>query len=149
MRERLNRALQDAIKDRDRIRTATLRLINVAIRDRDVEARAKGRDGVSDEEILGILSKMIQQREESSAGYEESGRVELAQQERDEIDVIRSFLPEQMPEEQMRDACEAVVSEVGAQGLRDVGKCMGTLKRRYPGRMDFGKASRVVKDILK
>lgn len=149
MREVLDEALKAATKAQDRARMATLRLIACAIKDRDIEARASGRDSVTDDEILAILAKMIRQREESSALYEEAGRPDLAAQERAEIDVIRSFLPKQMPDEEVEAACRDVVEEVGAHGLRDMGKCMGALKARYAGRMDFGKASAVVKDILR
>ena len=149
MRESINEALKDATLSRDKLRVATLRLINAAIKDREIEARTKGRDGLPDDEILGILTKMIKQREESSRIYDEAGRAELAAQERAEIEVIRAFLPRQMGEEEVRTACRHVVGEVGAAGLRDMGKCMGVLKERYPGQMDFGQASAVVKDILK
>ena len=150
MREKLEQALREATDGRDKKRTATLRLINAAIRDRDRETRAKGRDGgVGDDEIAGMLAQMIRQREESSAAYDAEGKPDMAEQERTEIEIIRSFLPAPMAEEEMEAACKAVVDEVGAHGLRDMGKCMGALKQRYPGRMDFGKAGRVVKDILK
>ncbi|MYZ48475.1 GatB/YqeY domain-containing protein [Propylenella binzhouense] len=149
MREAFNDALKEATKSRDKTRIATLRLILAAIKDRDIEARGKGRDGVSDEEILGILAKMIRQREESFRLYEEAGRLDLAGRERDEIKVICDFLPKQMAEEEVKQVCRAVVGEVGANGLRDMGRCMGLLKERYPGKMDFSKASAVVKEILK
>ncbi|WP_034491331.1 GatB/YqeY domain-containing protein [Afifella pfennigii] len=148
IRDEVNDGLKEAIKQRDRVRTATLRLINAAIKDRDIEARTKGQDGVCDEEIMGILAKMIRQREESSQIYEENGRLEMAEQEREEIEIIRSFLPRQMGEEEIEGACREVVAEVGAQGLRDMGKCMGTLKERYAGRMDFGQASTKIKEML-
>ena len=149
MREVLDEALKSAMKAQDRTRMATLRLIACAIKDRDIEARVSGRDSVTDDEILSILAKMIRQREESSALYDEAGRADLAGQERAEIEIIRSFLPRQMPEEEVKAVCRGVVDEVGAHGLRDMGKCMGALKARYAGRMDFGKASAVVKDMLR
>lgn len=149
MREAFNDALKDATRKQDRTRMSTLRLINAAIKDRDIEARSKGRDGVSDEEILAILGKMIRQREESCRMYEEAGRLDMAARERAEIDVICSFLPRQMGEAEVTAACRAVVDQVGAHGLRDMGKCMGALKERYSGQMDFGKASAVVREILK
>ena len=149
MRDAINDALKTAIKDRDPIRVSTLRLINAAIKDRDIEERAKGHDGVSEAEILAILAKMIRQREESSAIYEQNGRMELARRERAEIEVIRAFLPEQLSEEEMRGACRKVVDDVNARGLRDMGRCMEALKRKYSGRMDFGKASAMVKGYLK
>ncbi|MBZ8132177.1 GatB/YqeY domain-containing protein [Afifella sp. IM 167] len=148
IRDEVNEGLREATKERDRVRMATLRLINAAVKDRDIEARTKGKDGVSDEEIMGILAKMIRQREESSQIYEENGRLEMAEQERREIEIIRGFMPRQMGEDEMKVACRKVVDDVGAQGLRDMGKCMGTLKERYAGQMDFGRASSLVKGIL-
>ena len=149
MRDAINDALKEAIKNQDQTRMATLRLISAAIKDRDIEGRTKGRDGVSDDDVLGILAKMIRQREESATIYEENGRLEMAAQEREEIEIIRSFLPQQLGDDEVQAACRKAVDEVGAQGLRDMGKCMGALKKRYTGQMDFGKASAVVKEILK
>ena len=103
----------------------------------------------ADEDILGILAKMIRQRQESATIYEENGRLEMAAQEREEIEVIRGFLPEQLCDEDIEAACRKAIDTVGAQGLRDMGKCMGALKKRYAGQMDFGKASSLVKEILK
>lgn len=148
MRDKLNAALKEATLAQDKRRMATLRLINAAIKDRDIAARGGGKEAVSDEEILQILAKMIKQRLESAQTYEEAGRLDLAEQEREEIEVISSFLPRQLDENEMSEACRKVVEEIGAESLRDMGKCMGALKERYPGRMDFGKASKVVKDIL-
>lgn len=149
MRDDIRQALTASMREGDRTRTATLRLINAAIKDRDIEARSHGKDAVSDDEIAAILSKMIKQRQESSRIYEENGRCELAEQEREEIAVIREFLPRQLDESEIESACRKVVDDVGASGLRDMGRCMGTLKTRYPGQMDFGKASATVKSILK
>ncbi|MCF1502573.1 MULTISPECIES: GatB/YqeY domain-containing protein [Afifella] len=148
IRDQISEGLKEAMKKQDRVRMTTLRLINAAIKDRDIEARTKGKDGVSNDEIMSILTKMIRQREESSKIYEENARLDLAEQERKEIEVIRSFLPRQMDDDELKSACRDVVGDVGAQGLRDMGKCMGTLKERYSGRMDFARASSVVKDIL-
>lgn len=149
MRTELNEALKQALKARDQLRISTLRLILAAIKDRDIAARAEDRtQGVSDDEILQILAKMVRQREESAAAFEKGGRPDLAGKEREEIAIIESFLPRQLSPEEMRGACEEVVGELGAKGLRDMGKCMGALKERYPGRMDFGKASAIVKEIL-
>ena len=149
MRKAIDEALKQAMKSRDKVRTATLRLINAAITDRDIEERSKGRDGISNGEILAVLAKMIRQREESAKIYEENGRLEMADQEKLEIQVIADFLPAQMGDEDIEACCREVVKQTGAQGLRDMGKCMGELKSRYAGQMDFGKASSVVKDILR
>ena len=148
LREQFSEMLKNAIRSKDTLRMATLRLIQAAVKDRDIANRGQGKDPVSDEEILGILTKMIKQREESAKIYEENARLELAQQEREEISVIQEFLPAQLTEDKMRELCATVVSETGANGLRDMGKCMSTLKERYPGQMDFGKASCVVKGLL-
>lgn len=148
MRERFSETLKDAIRAKDTRRMSTLRLIQAAIKDRDIANRGTGKDPVSDEDILQILTKMIKQREESAAIYEENARLELAQQERDEIAIIRQFLPQQLPEDKVRELCKSVVSETGASGLRDMGKCMNVLKERYPGQMDFSKACGMVKGLL-
>lgn len=148
MRDKLTAALKEATLAQDRRRMGTLRLINAAIKDRDIAARGAGKEAVPDEEILQILAKMIRQRLESAQTYEEAGRLDLAGQEREEIDIIASFLPRQLDEKEMSEACRKVVEELGAESLKDMGKCMGALKERYPGQMDFGKASKVVKDIL-
>lgn len=148
MREELAAQMKEAMKAQDKRRVSTIRLIQAAIKDRDIAARTAGKDAVSDEEIMQILAKMVKQREESAKLFEEGNRAELAQQEREEIDVIRSFMPRQLGEEQMKQLCAKVVAEVGADGLRDMGKCMNELKQRYPGQMDFSKASGVVKTLL-
>ncbi|WP_299860599.1 GatB/YqeY domain-containing protein [uncultured Hoeflea sp.] len=148
MRERFAETLKDAIRAKDMRRVSTLRLIQAAVKDRDIANRGTGKDPVSDDEILQILTKMIKQREESASIYEENARLELAQQERDEIAIIRQFLPKQLPEEEVRELCASVINETGAQGLRDMGKCMNVLKQRYPGQMDFSKACGMVKGLL-
>ena len=148
MRETFNASLRDAIKAGDKRRVATLRLIIAAIKDRDIAARGEGKDAVSDPEILQILAKMIKQRRESADIYEQAGRLELAAQEREEMAIIESFLPKQLDEAALADACKQVIEELGAQGLKDMGKCMGALKERYAGQMDFAQASRTVKDLL-
>jgi uncharacterized protein YqeY len=148
MRESLNEALKQATLKQDRRRMNTLRLIIAAIRDRDIAARSAGKERVSDDEVLEILAKMIKQRLESARLYEEGGRLDLAQEERDEIAIIQSFLPRQLTEEEIRACCEEAVKATGAHGLRDMGKCMAALKARYAGQMDFAKASAVVKSML-
>jgi len=148
MRERFDAALKDATLKQDKRRMATLRLINAAVKDRDIAARTAGRDPVSNDEILEILSKMIKQRLESTRLYEEASRLDLAEQEREEIEIIKEFLPQQLNEDEMRTVCEEAIKATGSQGLRDMGKCMAALKARYAGRMDFGKASRMVKEQL-
>ena len=148
MRAQIAEALKTAIRAQDKKRTSTLRLINAAIQDRDIANRGQGKDQVSDDDILQILTKMVKQREESAKAFEEGNRLELAEQERDEIAIIRDFLPKQMGEDQVRSVCQQVIRDIGADGLRDMGKCMNALKEKYPGQMDFGKASGIVKTML-
>lgn len=149
MRDALATALTEAQKTQDKCRVATLRLIHAAVKDRDIAQRTAGKDPVSETEILEILQKMLRQREESAATYEQAGRLELAEQERRESAVISEFLPKQLGEDDVKEACAEVVEETGAEGLRDMGKCMSTLKSKYPGQMDFSKASGIVKDMLR
>ncbi|MFN3548938.1 MAG: GatB/YqeY domain-containing protein [Mesorhizobium sp.] len=148
MREKFAETLKQALKSHDKRRVSTIRLIQTAINDRDIANRGAGRDPVSDEEIALILVKMIKQRQESARLYEEGNRLELAEQEREEIAIIRDFLPRQLEEEAVKQACQQIISEVGADGLRDMGRCMNALREKYPGRMDFGKASGIVKGLL-
>jgi hypothetical protein len=149
LRDILANAMKESLKAKDVRRTSTVRLIQTAIKDRDIAHRGAGKDPVSDDEIMQILMKMIKQRDESARIYSENARPELAAQELEEIEIIKSFMPEQLPEAKVRELCQAVISETGAQGLRDMGKCINALKERYAGQMDFGKASGVVKDLLK
>lgn len=149
MREEIKDALKEALKAQDKRRMATIRLMQAAIKDRDIAARTEGADTlVSDDDILAILAKMIKQREESAVTYENAGRAELATQEREEIAVIKSFMPTQLTQEEVEAAAAEVVEELGAESLKDMGRCMGELKKRYAGRMDFGKAGAVVKGKL-
>ncbi|HMN87107.1 MAG TPA: GatB/YqeY domain-containing protein [Bauldia sp.] len=148
MREQINAALKQAMLDKDKRRISTLRLMNAAIKDRDIAVRSAGRDPVSDDELLEILAKMIKQRLESARLFEEGNRLDLAEQEREELAIITSFLPKQLDEDEMRSVCAEAVKTTGAHGLRDMGRCMQALKERYAGRMDFGKASQIVKQHL-
>ncbi len=148
MRDIFNAALKEAMKAGDKRRLATLRLITAAVKDRDINARSEGKDAVSDAEILQILAKMIKQRRESADTYEQAGRLELATQEREEIAIIESFLPQQLGDEEVQAACKQVIAELDAEGLKDMGKCMGVLKEKYAGQMDFAQASKAVKEIL-
>lgn len=149
MRDKLSNAMKDAMKAKEARRLSTVRLIQTAIKDRDIANRGAGKDPVSDDDILQILQKMIKQREESAKIYTEGGRSELADQELAEIEIIRDFLPEQLSDEKVREIIAGIIEETGAQGLRDMGKCIGLLKDRYAGQMDFAKASGMVKDMLK
>lgn len=148
MRDNIAQALKDSLKAHDKRRTGTLRLINAAIQDRDIANRGAGKDPVSDEDIMLILAKMVKQREESAKAFEDGRRPELAAIERAEIEVIREFMPKQLGEDDVKQACKRVVDEVGAEGLRDMGRCMNALKDKYAGQMDFSKASGIVKTLL-
>ncbi len=149
MRDRISSSLKDAMRAKDALRLSTLRLISAAIKDRDIAERGEGReDGVSDDEILGILGKMIKQREDSAKAYDEAGRLESAEKERDEITVIKEFLPRQLSDAEVQAAVKAAVAEVGASSIRDMGRVMGALKAKYAGQMDFGKAGGAVKGVL-
>ena len=149
MHERFNEALKVALKSQDKIRISTLRLINAAIKDRDIADRTdNGGEGVSEEVVLEILAKMIKQRHESLSAYEEAGRLDLADQERGEIAVIQEFMPRQLEDEEIIAAVDMALAEVEAQTLKDMGKVMGLLKQKYTGQMDFGKAGARVKEKL-
>jgi hypothetical protein len=148
MREILGQALKDALKLKDRPRISTLRLIQAAIQDRDIANRGVGKDAASDDDILAILAKMVKQREESAKAFEDGKRPELAAQEREEIEIIRAFLPKQLDQAAMEAACRQVIAEIGATGLKDMGRVMSVLKERYAGQLDFGKASGLVKSML-
>ena len=149
MRTRVNEALKQAMKDKAVARLATLRLINAAIKDKEIAARGTGRDEtVSDADILAILGKMTKQRHESARVYEEGSRLDLAEREREEITVIEEFLPRQLGSDEVEAAIRKAVEVTGAGSIRDMGKVMGELKGRYSGQMDFGKVGPMVKDQL-
>jgi uncharacterized protein len=148
LREDINNNLKAAMKAGDKRQISTLRLINAAIKDRDIEARGAGRAALSDEELLALLQKMIKQRQESLSIYEQAGRHELASQEREEIAIIASYLPRQMSEADMRHVIADVIQQTGAVGLRDIGKVMASLKQGYAGKMDFARASALAKTLL-
>jgi uncharacterized protein YqeY len=149
LRDTLNDAMKEAMKAKDAQRLATVRMILAALKDKDIAARSEtSRELLGDDDILGLLGKMIKQREESAAVYDQGGRPELAAKEREEIAVIRSFMPKQMDEAETKAAIAAVIAETGASSVKDMGKVMGALKARYAGQMDFGKASAAIKDAL-
>ena len=149
LRTRVNESLKEAMIAKDADRRSTLRLINAAIKDRDIALRGQGGDeGVGDAEILGILGKMVKQRQESARAYEEGGRLELAEKELAEIKVIENFLPRQLNADEVEKAIQKAIFKVGADGIRDMGKVMGVLKSQYTGQMDFGSAGAKIKGIL-
>lgn len=148
IRDTIANALKDAQREKDRRRISTLRLINAAITDRDIALRGKGKDRADDEEVIDILAKMVKQREESTRLYQEGGRLDLVEQETEEIAIIREFLPEQLSDEEIEAAVSEAIAETQAESLRDMGKVMGILKERYRGQLDMGKAGARIKAQL-
>ena len=149
LREEINDSLKEAMKAKDQKRVGTLRLVNAALKDRDIAARTEtSRELLGDDEILSLLAKMIKQREDSILAYEAGKRPELADAERAEIAVIREFMPKQMSADDAKAAIAKVIADLGATSIKDMGKVMATLKERFAGQMDFSKASGAVKDAL-
>src|SRR6476646_2701308 len=149
LRERLNEQLKESMRAREQRRVSTLRMVLAALKDKDIAARTEtSREGVPDEEVLLLLAKMIKQREESAAAFDSGGRPELAASEREEIAIIREFMPQQMSAEESRAAAQSVIAERDASSMKDMGKVMAALKERYAGQMDFAKASATVKELL-
>jgi uncharacterized protein YqeY len=148
LRDRFSDTLKTAMKAGEKPRVSTIRLIQAALKDKDIEARGLGKDPLSDDDILALLQKMTKQRQESISIYEANGRPELAAGERDEVAIISEFLPQQLGEDEMRAAIKAAVAETGATSVKDMGKVIGKLRADYAGRMDFGKASGMVKEAL-
>lgn len=149
LRNAIPEALRTALKDQDKRATSTVRLIMAALKDRDIAARGKGNtDGIDDDEILQMLQTMVKQRHDSIEMYEKGGRLELAEQEAEEITIIERFLPQQLDDDQIGAAVDQVIADVEAGGLKDLGNVMGALRERYAGQMDFGKASALVKEKL-
>ena len=150
MRSELDANLKEAIKSQEKQRVATLRLINAAIKDRDIAVRSEeNTEGVSDAEIILILSNMVKQRKQSIIQYEEGGRVELAEREREEIKIIQEFLPNQLTDEEIHTEVSKIIDAHEQLTIKDMGRIMGQLKEKFSGRMDFGKASGIVKALLK
>jgi uncharacterized protein YqeY len=149
LRTRVNTAVKQAMKEKQSDRLSTLRLINAAIKDRDIAARADGNEnGVGEAEVLAILGKMVKQRRESAVTYEEGGRLDLAERELAEIAVIEEFLPQALSDDEVQAAIDAAMSEIGAESIRDMGRVMGVLKAKYTGQMDFGAVGPKVKARL-
>ena len=148
MRDRFTTALKEAMRAKDERTVSTVRLMMAALKDREIAARGRGEEGVGEAEILGMLQTMVKQRREAIELYEKGGRCELAEQEREEIGIIESFLPAALSEEETRDAVSGVIAELGADSLKQMGAVMAELRARFPGRMDFGQASTLVKNHL-
>lgn len=140
--------MKDAMRSKDKRRLGTIRLILAAIKDRDISVRTESDSKVGDPEIIDILSRMVKQRNDSIKAYEDAGRLELAQQEKDEIGIIREFLPRQLDISEIEVAVKGAIDQTSASGLKDIGKIMASLKGEFAGQMDFSKASALAKDIL-
>jgi uncharacterized protein YqeY len=148
MREAISDGYKAALKAGDKRRTATLRAINAAIKDKDIANRGDGKGPLADEDVLVLLQKMVKQREESLGIYEKAGREDLAVVEREEIAILAEFLPRSLNESEVEEAIRAAIAKTGAAGAKDMGKVIASLKADYPGRIDFGKASGKVKAAL-
>ena len=148
MREKLMNALKEAMKAKDSQRVSTIRMVQAAIKDLEIANRTKPDAATSDGDIASLLSKLVKQREESAKIYDEGGRPELAAKEREEIGIISEFMPKQLSETEVIDIIKGIIAETGAASMKDMGKVMGALKERYPGQLDFGKASGQIKALL-
>ncbi|MBR3913720.1 MAG: GatB/YqeY domain-containing protein [Alphaproteobacteria bacterium] len=149
IRDNLKKALVEALKTKNEKKTATIRLINAAIKDKDIEARPKGiTDGIDDSAILSLLQSMVKQRKESIEMYKQGNREDLVAAEQAEIDIINEFLPQQMSEADTKAAIESIIKELNASSIKDMGKVMGALKTKYAGQMDMGSASGIIKGLL-
>jgi uncharacterized protein YqeY len=148
LRDAINKSLKEAMKSRDERRVSTLRLMNAAIKNADLEATGQGKAALNEAELLSLFQKMIKQRQESADLYDKANRAELAAQERAEIDIITGFLPKQMSDAEAGAAISAILQEINAQTMKDMGRAMAALRERFAGQMDFAKASASIKDLL-
>jgi uncharacterized protein len=148
LREQINEAVKSAMKAQEKLKLSTLRLVNAAIKNADIEAQMAQKPALTDADVVALLQKMIKQRQDSVAAYEQGGRKELADQERTEIEVIKGFLPAQLSDAEAREAIALAIKDTGATGMKDMGRVIGALKERHAGKMDFGKASGLVKGML-
>jgi uncharacterized protein len=148
LRDDINKALTEAMKAKNERTVSTLRLVNAALKNADIEARGSGKPPLGDAEVMSLLQKMIKQRQESVLLYEKGGRADLVKQEQEEIAIIQGYLPKQMSEAEMASAIDAAIKETGASSMKDMGRVIGALRGRYAGQMDMGKASGMVKAKL-
>ena len=148
LRDDINNAVKDAMRAKAERKLSTLRMVNSTIKNADIEARGQGKPALSDDDVLGVLQKMIKQRQESVELYQKGGRADLVKQEQEEIAIISGYLPKQMSDDEMKAAIEAAVKETGAAGMKDMGKVIGVLRGKYAGQMDMAKASGMVKARL-
>ena len=148
LRDNINNALKDAMKARDERRVSTLRMMNAAIKNADIDARGQSKAPLNEAELMSLFQKLIKQRQESAELYDKGGRAELAKQEREEIDIISGYLPKQMSDAEAGSAISAIVHEINAQTMKDMGRVMAALRERFAGQMDFGRASAKIKELL-
>jgi uncharacterized protein len=148
LRTAINDAMKEAMKSRDERRLSTLRMMNAAIKNADIAARGDGKDPLNEAELMSLFQKMIKQRQESADLYDKGGRAELAQAERAEIEIIASYLPKQMTDAEAGAAISAILHEIKAEGMKDMGRAMAALRERFAGKMDFGKASAKIRELL-
>jgi uncharacterized protein YqeY len=148
LRENINNAMKDAMKARDERRVGTLRMMNAAIKNADIAARGEGKEPLNEADLMSLFQKMIKQRQESAELYDKGGRAELAAQERGEIEIISSYLPKQMSDAEAGSAISTLLHEINAETMKDMGRAMAALKERFAGKMDFGKASGKIKELL-
>ena len=148
LRDDINNAVKDAMRAKDERKLSTLRMVNSTIKNADIEARGQGKPALTDDDVLGVLQKMIKQRHESAELYEKGGRADLVAQEREEIAIIEKYLPKQLTDQEIHDTILALVKETGASAMKDMGRVMAAIKERYAGKLDVGKASAAVKKLL-
>jgi uncharacterized protein YqeY len=150
IRDTLTAHMKDAMKAGEKRKLATIRLMQAAIKDKDINARTEGHDSekLPDAALLDLFAKMVKQRQDSITAYDQGGRPELAQQEREEMAIIQSYMPKQLSESETKDAIAAIIKDVGAASVKDMGKVMAELKTKYSGQIDMGKAGGVVKSLL-
>jgi uncharacterized protein len=150
LRDQLMADMKDAMKSGDKRKLATIRLMNAAIKDKDINSRTDGHDSekISDAAILDVFAKMVKQRQDSIAAFDAGGRAELAQAEREEMAIIQSYMPKQMSDDEAKSAIAGIIAAVGATSVKDMGKVMAELKSKFSGQMDMGKAGGVVKALL-
>jgi uncharacterized protein YqeY len=148
LRDNINNAVKDAMKARNERLVGTLRMMNAAIKNADIEARGQGKEPLNEADLMSLFQKMIKQRQESAELYEKGGRAELAAQENAEIEIITAYLPKQMSDTEAGSAISAVLQEINAETMKDMGRAMAALKERFAGKMDFGKASGKIKELL-
>jgi uncharacterized protein YqeY len=148
MREKITDDVKTAMKAGEKALLSTLRMMQAAIKDRDIANRGLGKEAASEDELLQLFTKMVKQREESAAIYDKGGRPELASKEREEIGFIQAYMPKQLSDDETKSAIAAIINETGAASIKDMGKVMAELRAKYSGQMDFGKASGAIKSLL-